>query len=120
MAQGSILDFNAAEHRHSPHEQGLGRFRGVRLEVSCLVLIGAKNPHALHDDQPVFRNNDFPAAENRIGLDHSLRSVDIGMSEIDLVASENRKQARVLKVFGIDMALPAAKNVKPVELGTAW
>src|SRR5215470_14636804 len=119
MAQESILDFNAAEHRHSPHEQGLGRFRGIRLEMSRLVLIGAEHPDSLHDDQPVFRNHNLASAENRIGLDHGFASPDIRMPEIDLVAAENGNQARGLKVFGIDMALPASKNVEAVQLGFA-
>src|SRR5215469_938522 len=119
MAQGSILDFDAAEHRRSPHEQGLGRFRGIGLKMSCLVLIRAKNPDALHDYQPVFRNNNLASPEHRIGLDHRFRSLDIGMPEIDLVASENGNQAGVLKIFGIDMALPAPKNVEAVQTGIA-
>src|SRR5215469_2190234 len=119
MAQGSILDFNAAEHRRSPHEQGLGRFRGVGLKMSCLILIRAKNPDALHDDQPVFRNNNLTSAEKRIGLDHGFAALDIRMPEIDLVASENRNHARALKVFGIDMPFPASKNVEAVQPGMA-
>src|SRR5262249_47745121 len=111
MAQESILDFNAAEHRHSPHEQGLGRFRGIGLEMSRLVPMGADHPAALHDDQPVFRTHIPPPAETRIAPDHGFRSSDTRMPEIDLVAAENGNQACGLKVFGIDMPFPASKNV---------
>src|ERR1700683_1439832 len=90
----------------------VGRSRGRRMG---LVIIPAENPRALYGHPPMFRNHQFNAAEHRVGLNHDLIPLGVGLAQIDLDAAEHRRQVPSFESLRIEAPVDAAEDGGLIE-----